>query len=162
MNFIWLTGLLSIPVIAFGWDQRRKRQAMKRVEEALKTFEEKYQNLRNQHMAVAMTSEGKETEKMREFVQKVILIVKPEIDSFINEALIIRGIKSYLKPSKTQFPNVVSLVNEWAFQQGGKTQKKAEQQVKEFRQEVRTAFEDGISADIENRILNWEAGKPME
>lgn len=161
MTYFLITGLLSIPVVALGWEQRRRRRAAKRVLEVLRHLEDKYENLRNQHMAIAMTSQGKETEKMKEFIQKVLVIMKPDMDAFIHEAMLLEGSKSYLQPDQTNFPNVVSLINEWSIRGTKSSGMKGSEANSDFIARVSKAFQDAIGADIENRIMNWEAGNPL-
>ncbi|MCI4671010.1 MAG: hypothetical protein MRZ79_22930 [Bacteroidia bacterium] len=161
MTYFLITGLLSIPVVVFGWDQNRRRKAMKRILASLQQLEKRYENLRNQHMAIAMTSDGQEIEKMKGFIEKVLLIMKPEMDAFINEAMLLEGSGIHLQSPNSLFPNVVSLVNKYIVRRNRVSPKERSKASEEFHLEASAAFKDSISADIENRILNWEAGNPI-
>ncbi|MEO0895198.1 MAG: hypothetical protein AAFY71_02180 [Bacteroidota bacterium] len=152
----FVIGAITIPFIALGWNARAKRLVLKRVMELLHQFEDKYVRLRNQHIAMVLTDGQMDGAEMRKFISKAEVIVKPEMEAFINQAILVGSFKSYLKPSETLFPNVVSLVNQWTHQMNVNDKDRDE-----FKFQLRQAFSDGVSADIENRILNWKAGEPL-
>jgi hypothetical protein len=157
MLYFLIGGLATVPLIAWGIDSRRKSAIRKEIMNLLKVLEEKYIRLRNQHVAIAMSSQGEESQKMREFGDKVKVIILPELEALIDNILLYGKSDIKFHPADTLFPNLFSLANEWT--QGSKT---SEESRKQMRNRMEKAVWTSIQADIENRVLNWEAGRPFQ